>query len=85
MQGAVDSLLEVLPIEALKSFTSDRGKEFACYPEIENHGIDFYFADAYSDWQRGRMRTRMVCEESSSQRKQIYQKSLQNNSMKPCG
>ena len=26
MQGAVDSLLEVLPIEALKSFTSDRGK-----------------------------------------------------------
>lgn len=53
MQGAVVSLLEVLPIEALKSFTSDRGKEFACYPEIENHGNDFYFADAYSAWQRG--------------------------------
>lgn len=37
----------------LKSFTSDRGKEFACYPEIEAQGIQFYFADPYSAWQRG--------------------------------
>ncbi len=37
----------------MKSFTSDRGKEFACYKEVERDGIDFYFADPYSTWQRG--------------------------------
>jgi len=42
------------PKEALKTFTSDRGKEFACYPLVENLGIPFFFADAYSSWQRGR-------------------------------
>ena len=41
------------PKEALKTFTSDRGKEFACYPMVENLGISFFFADAYSSWQRG--------------------------------
>ena len=39
--------------EALKTSTSDRGKEFACYPLVENLGISFFFADAYSSWQRG--------------------------------
>lgn len=53
MQTAIEDLRENLPKEALKSFTSDRGKEFACYPEVEAAGIDFYFADAYSAWQRG--------------------------------
>lgn len=52
MKAAINNLLEVLPQDALKTFTSDRGKEFACYPEIEEQGIDFYFADAYSAWQR---------------------------------
>ena len=28
-------------------------KEFACYPLVENLGISFFFADAYSSWQRG--------------------------------
>jgi IS30 family transposase len=28
--------------------TSDRGKEFACFREIEAMGIPFYFAEAYS-------------------------------------
>lgn len=32
---------------------SDIGKEFACYDEVEKLGIDFYFADPYSAWQRG--------------------------------
>ena len=32
---------------------SDRGKEFACFREIEAMGIPFYFAEAYSSWQRG--------------------------------
>lgn len=53
MQTAIEDLRENLPKEALKSFTSDRGKEFACYPEVEAAGIDFYFADAYRAWQRG--------------------------------
>ena len=42
MQTAIEDLRENLPKEALKSFTSDRGKEFACYPEVEAAGIDFY-------------------------------------------
>lgn len=33
--------------------TSDRGKEFACFRVIEAMGIPFYFAEAYSSWQRG--------------------------------
>lgn len=53
MFTAITSMHEHFPSEALKSFTSDRGKEFACYPEVETMGIDFYFADAYSAWQRG--------------------------------
>lgn len=28
MLGAVDKLIQSLPLEALKTFTSDRGKEF---------------------------------------------------------
>ncbi|SHH49455.1 Integrase core domain-containing protein, partial [Anaerosphaera aminiphila DSM 21120] len=43
-----------LPKKVFKSFTSDRGKEFACYTDVEEElGIDFYFADPYSAWQRG--------------------------------
>ena len=49
----INKLTTSLPLEALKSFTSDRGKEFACYEDVEKLGIDFYFADAYSTWQRG--------------------------------
>lgn len=46
-------LIKSLPKQALKSFTSDRGKEFACYKEVERDGVNFYFADPYSAWQRG--------------------------------
>lgn len=53
MLAALNQLIEALPKKALKSFTSDRGKEFACYSDIEKQDIDFYFADAYSAWQRG--------------------------------
>lgn len=55
-----DSMLEAIkiihalfPKEAFKTFTSDRGKEFSCYKDVESMGIDFYFADPYSSWQRG--------------------------------
>ena len=39
--------------ECFKSMTSDRGKEFACFEDVERMGIDFYFADPYASWQRG--------------------------------
>ena len=52
MLGAIDKLIKSLPLEALKTLTSDRGKEFACYKDVEKRGIKFYFADAYSAWQR---------------------------------
>ena len=53
MFSAIEQLCRLFPKEALKTFTSDRGKEFACYPLVENLGISFFFADAYSSWQRG--------------------------------
>lgn len=53
MLSAIEQLLSLLPKEAFQTFTSDRGKEFACYPLVEDLGIPFYFADAYSSWQRG--------------------------------
>ena len=52
MFSAIEQLCQLFPKEALKAFTSDRGKEFACYPLVENLGISFFFADAYSSWQR---------------------------------
>lgn len=40
--------------ESIKTITSDRGKEFACFKEIElDLNIDFYFADPYAPYQRG--------------------------------
>ena len=53
MLGAIDKLNKSFSLEALKAFTSDRGKEFVCYEDVEKRGINFYFADAYSAWQRG--------------------------------
>ena len=52
--NAINRLLNIYPKTAFKSFTSDRGKEFSCYRNVEeNYGIKFYFADPYSAWQRG--------------------------------
>ncbi len=53
MFKAIKKLCSSLPKESLKIFTSDRDKEFACYDKVEKLGIDFYFADSYSAWQRG--------------------------------
>lgn len=54
MMKTIEKLTKSLPKDVFKSFTSDRGKEFACYGGVENQlGIDFYFADPYSAWQRG--------------------------------
>lgn len=54
MYDAIEKLLSLFPREVFKTMTSDRGKEFGCYNKVEtNYNIDFYFADAYSAWQRG--------------------------------
>lgn len=53
MLQSIQQLCAALPKEALKTFTSDRGKEFACFKEVEAMGINFYFADPYASWQRG--------------------------------
>ncbi len=42
------------PVRAFQTATADRGKEFACYTSLEAvHGVQVYFADPYSSWQRG--------------------------------
>ena len=53
MFSAFEQICKLFPKEALKTFTLGRGKEFACYHLVENLGISFFFADAYSSWQRG--------------------------------
>ena len=43
-----------IPNNLIKTFTVDRGKEFAGYNEIEKTlNVEVYFADPYSSWQRG--------------------------------
>lgn len=53
MFSAIQKLCRLIPKDFLKTFTSDIGKEFACYPLVEELEIDSYFADGYSSWQRG--------------------------------
>ena len=50
----ISSLYNTLTSKLLKTFTVDRGKEFACFEQVESEfGIPMYFADAYAVWQRG--------------------------------
>ena len=54
MESAIRLFAGMLPKDAFQTATVDRGKEFSCYTEIEpDLGIEFYFADPYSSWQRG--------------------------------
>lgn len=54
MEKAITMLHRILPSGAFKISTTDRGKEFACWKEVqENLGIEVFFADAYCAWQRG--------------------------------
>lgn len=54
MEIAFGVLAGQYPKSAIQTATVDRGKEFACYEALELlHGIDVYFADPYSSWQRG--------------------------------
>ena len=53
MPEAIRQLAANILEEAFRTFTSDRGKEFSCWEEVEKMGIEFYFADPYCSWQRG--------------------------------
>ncbi|WP_340081424.1 IS30 family transposase [Terribacillus sp. FSL K6-0262] len=54
MKEAISQVAASMPKEIFKTATTDRGKEFACYQEIENEmDISVYFADPYAPWQRG--------------------------------
>lgn len=54
MEVAFGVLASQYPASAMLTATSDRGKEFACYANLEHfHGVQMYFADPYSSWQRG--------------------------------
>lgn len=52
---AMVGLLAPLPAEKVKGITPDRGREFAKHEDVSAalHGVNFYFADPYSPWQRG--------------------------------
>ena len=54
MLKAIKQLVAQMPKQATKTFTTDRGKEFVCYTQVENElKIPIYFADPYAAWQRG--------------------------------
>lgn len=54
MEAALRKLSALLPEPAFQNFTTNRGKEFSCYPIIEEElKIPVYFANPYSSWQRG--------------------------------
>lgn len=54
MEYAIRQVRLAMPIDAFKTATVDRGKEFACYSNVEKDlDIKVFFADPYSSWQRG--------------------------------
>ena len=51
---ATTSAFEKLPKACKKSFTTDNGKEFTNHQKLKQFtGMDVYFCDPYSPWQRG--------------------------------
>ncbi|EPY08901.1 transposase for insertion sequence element IS1086 [Paenibacillus alvei TS-15] len=54
MEVAFGVIASQYPQAAFQTATVDRGKEFACYTNLENfHNLKVYFTDPYSSWQRG--------------------------------
>ncbi|MCW3793777.1 IS30 family transposase [Paenibacillus sp. LS1] len=54
MEIALGVAISQYPKGTFLTATADRGKEFACYANLEiTHGLHVYFADPYSSWQRG--------------------------------
>lgn len=54
MEIAFGVLAGQYPKSAIQTATLDRGKELDCHEALERlHGVDVYFANPYSSWQRG--------------------------------
>ena len=54
MYRAIQTLHEHFPKDTFKTYTGDRGKEFACYSKVETDlKVPVYFVDPYSSWKRG--------------------------------
>jgi IS30 family transposase len=52
--GAIGEALRPLPATARQTITFDRGSEFLGYQHLaRNHGIEAYFCDPHSPWQKG--------------------------------
>ena len=59
-----------VPRSLCHTLTVDNGKEFAAFKELESMlGVDVYFADAYSSWQRG------TCENTNGLLREYFPKS----------
>jgi len=71
MFSAIKQLCKLFPKEALKTFTSDRRKEFSCYPPVKNLGISFFLRTPIHPGREEAMRTQTAYQETISQRKQI--------------
>lgn len=51
MYRAVTEQYSRFPTDTFKTYTVDRGKEFACYSDVETKlNVPVYFVDAYSSW-----------------------------------
>ena len=54
VKSVVIKTLKSFPQGTIKTITTDNGKEFAKWQEIENElKVDMYFADPYCAWQKG--------------------------------
>lgn len=54
MEVAFGVVASQYPGAAFQTATTDRGKEFACYTNLEaTYDVKIFFADPYSSWQRG--------------------------------
>lgn len=54
MELAIRTLVDCFPKGTFQTATVDRGKEFACYKNLESaYDLNVYFADPYAAWQRG--------------------------------
>ena len=54
MEKAITQVRTAMHVNAFKTATTDRGKEFACHESVrEKLGLALYFADPYCSWQRG--------------------------------
>lgn len=52
--GSCFGVASQYPQGVFQTATTDRGKEFTCYSDLEAiHDVKIYFADPYSSWQRG--------------------------------